>query len=421
MEATADQPVSRPEDARRDRVTWRRMWLMVGVVGIVAFVVFVVLQGGTLIYYVLMSWFVALAMEPAVSRLSRWMPRGVATMLVMVTAVLALVGFFWAFGALLVDQLTALVTAIPDIATDVLAKVNSATSSDYTFDQLLSGTGLNPSDLAGYAEDVAFGLLGILAAILSTAFGLFAVAFFVFYISVGMPTLRAWLAHRMSPRLQVPFLTAWDLTRIKVGGYIAARVVLAAINASASAVVFALIGLPYWLPLALWTGLVAQFIPNVGTYISIALPVLVGLTSGNPIIGVYALIWGIAYQQVENVTLEPRISARAVDVHPAVSFGSALLGAQLFGLSGALLAVPIAATAMAMLEIYKRRYELTAETEDRVAALVETSVSGDDEEPREEHEQADADAGEPAAADAAPTAVTDTASTAVADRQSREA
>ena len=66
MEATADQSVSRPEDARRDRVTWRRMWLVVGVLGIVAFVVFVVLQGGTLIYYVLMSWFVALAMEPAV-------------------------------------------------------------------------------------------------------------------------------------------------------------------------------------------------------------------------------------------------------------------------------------------------------------------------------------------------------------------
>ena len=103
----------------------------------------------------------------------------------------------------------------------------------------------------------------------------------------------------------------------------------------------------------------AQFVPNVGTYISIALPVVVGLTSGDPILGVYVLIWGIAYQQVENLTFEPRISARAVDLHPAVSFGSALLGAQLFGLSGALLAVPLAATAMAMLEIYKRRYELT--------------------------------------------------------------
>ena len=178
----------------------------------------------------------------------------------------------------------------------------------------------------------------------------------------------------MRPDLQVPFLAAWDLTGIKVGGYIAARVVLAAVNSILSGIVFALIGLPYWLPLALWTGIVAQFVPNVGTYISIALPVLVGLTSSEPILGVYVLIWGIAYQQVENLTIEPRISARAVDLHPAVSFGAALLGAQLFGLSGALLGVPVAATVMAMLEIYKRRYELTPQTEERVAALVAPSA-----------------------------------------------
>ena len=93
----------------------------------------------------------------------------------------------------------------------------------------------------------------------------------------------------MSPRVQVPFLTAWDLTKVKVGGYIAARVVLATINARASGVAFFLLDLPYWLPLALWTGLVAQFIPNIGTYISIALPVLVGLTSGDPLLGVWVL------------------------------------------------------------------------------------------------------------------------------------
>ena len=133
---------------------------------------------------------------------------------------------------------------------------------------------------------------------------------------------------------------------------------------------FALIGLPYWLPLALWTGLVAQFVPNIGTYIAIALPVLVGLTSGDPMVGVWVLAWGVGYQQVENLAIEPRISSRAVNLHPAVSFGSALLGAQLFGLSGALLGVPVAATVMAMLEIYQRRYELSPQTEELVAELV---------------------------------------------------
>ena len=256
------------------------------------------------------------------------------------------------------------------IAADTLEWFNRATGSNFTFENILTEIGISTGDLAGYAQELALYLVTLVAGLLSSAFGIFVLVFFVFYVSAGMPRLRTWLARRMKPELQVPFLAAWDLTKIKVGGYIAARIVLASINSACSAVVFALIGLPYWLPLALWTGLVAQFVPNIGTYISIALPVLVGLTSGNWLLGVYVLIWGIAYQQVENLTIEPRISARAVDLHPAVSFGAALLGAQLFGLSGALLGVPVAATVMAMLEIYKRRYELTPATEERVAQLV---------------------------------------------------
>lgn len=383
--APGDRPRPAPAASRSQlRSDWRRAWVVVGVVAVVFVLWFVLTRGSQTVFYVIMSFFVALAMEPPVSRLSRWMPRAAATALVMVAFLIGVTGFLWAFGSLLVDQLTALVTAVPDIATDVLAQVNRATGSDYTFEELLDSAGLATSDLTGYAQQVAFGVLGLVSALLSTAFGLFVVAFFVFYLSVGMPTLRTWLSRRMAPRLQVPFLTAWELTRVKVGGYIAARIVLASVNAVASGIAFFVLDLPYWLPLALWTGLVAQFIPNVGTYVSIALPVLVGLTSPEPILGVWVLVYGIAYQQVENLTLEPRISAKAVDVHPAVSFGAALLGAQLFGLSGALMGVPVAATIMAMLEIYQRRYEVSDATEEKVAALVAPRVDPDAEDDEDE-------------------------------------
>jgi predicted PurR-regulated permease PerM len=309
----------------------------------------------------------------------------------MLGVALGLTAFLVTFGSLFVDQVSSLIRAVPGIATDALAWFNRATSSDLTFDTMLDRLGITPGDIAGYADDVAFGVLNLVASILSGFFGMFVLAFFVFYISAGMPRLRRWFARRLRPEHQVPFLAAWDLTKVKVGGYIAARVVLAAINSFLSGIVFYAIGLPYWLPLALWTGLVAQFVPNVGTYISIALPVVVGLTSGEPQLGLYVLIWGIAYQQIENLTIEPRISARAVDLHPAVSFGSALLGAQLFGLSGALLGVPVAATAMALLEIYKRRWDLTPETEAQVAALVAPSI-----------DRAWGDGGDDDAADAVP-------------------
>jgi predicted PurR-regulated permease PerM len=368
MEAPVTAPI--PPDRLRDRPFWHRTWLVVGVLVLSAFVAFVMWKGASTIYYVIMAWFLALAMEPAVAKLATRMKRGLATGIVMILAGLALLAFMAAFGALFVNQLIEFATAIPGMAADALEWVNRVTGSNFTFENLLDEVGVSTADLAVYAQEAALYLVGVVVGLLSSAFGIFVLLFFVFYISAGMPLLRGWLARRMKPELQVPFLAAWDLTKIKVGGYIAARIVLASINSACSAVVFALIGLPYWLPLALWTGLVAQFVPNIGTYISIALPVLVGLTSGDPMLGIYVLVWGIAYQQVENLTIEPRISARAVDLHPAVSFGAALLGAQLFGLSGALLGVPVAATVMAMLEIYKRRYELTEATEDRVAALV---------------------------------------------------
>ena len=112
----------------------------------------------------------------------------------------------------------------------------------------------------------------------------------------------------------------WGITAEKTGNYVAARVLLAFINGATSAIVFFAIGMPSWLALGIWTGVVAQFVPTIGTYIAIILPVLVGLLSGNPWIGVIALIWAILYQQVENLTIEPRINARAVNVHPAVAF-----------------------------------------------------------------------------------------------------
>src|SRR5687767_9150886 len=106
---------------RSDR---RRVWVVIGALLVVAVLGFVLMKGSQTVFYVVMSWFAALAMEPAVSRLSRWMPRAAATATVMLTLLLAVTGFLWAFGSLLVDQLAQLVTAVPGIATDVLEQVN---------------------------------------------------------------------------------------------------------------------------------------------------------------------------------------------------------------------------------------------------------------------------------------------------------
>lgn len=343
---------------------WRAGFIVMALVFIFLFITFVVEDGGGVIFTVLMSWFFALAMAPAVDRLSKHMKRGLATLIVMVSVGLFLVAFFAAFGALLVDQIIEIVESIPDLAAQGLAWFNQTFGQSYSTEELLAQINLDQDALRRIAADAAKGIFGFAVSLIGGVFGLFTFALIAFYLSADGPRLRRYLATMLPQQSQSVFLNVWDITAEKTGRYVAARAILAAVNSFFSGIVFAVIGLPYWLPLALWTGIVAQFVPTIGTYISIILPVIVGLLSGNPWLGVIVLVYALIYQQIENLTIEPRISAKAVDVHPAYGFVAVLLGASLFGVAGALLAVPVGAMALALFQIYVKRHDLVEEDDD---------------------------------------------------------
>src|SRR5690606_14477342 len=89
-------------------------------------------------------------------------------------------------------------------------------------------------------------------------------------------------------------------------------------------------------PLALWVGFVSQFLPVVGTYIAGVLPVAITFLD-SPVKAVVVLGFIVVYQQVENYFFAPRITARTMELHPAVAFGSAIAGFSLLGGAGAVL------------------------------------------------------------------------------------
>jgi predicted PurR-regulated permease PerM len=345
------------------RMVWRSGLVLLAVVALGSFGWFVLTDAGSALFTIIMAWFTSITMEPAVRRLERRMRRGTAVMLVMTGAALFLIVFALAFGRLFLDQVASLLRGLPGVVERAIGWVNDTFSTSYSRDDLQRALSLTPQDVAGYADDVVFGFAGVIAWVAHSFLRAFTAVFLVYYFAADGPRLRTWIARLLPRRWQRVFGTTWDLTTIKTGGYVSARVVLAAINGSTSALVFWLIGMPSWLALGVWTGLVAQFVPTIGTYISIILPVFVGLLSPNPWIGVAALVWAIVYQQVENLTIEPRISAKAVDVHPAVSFASVMIGTALFGVAGALLSIPVAAVILALVDIYVRRHELLPELE----------------------------------------------------------
>ncbi len=340
---------------------WRIGMVLIGVLALALFLGFILDDGGSVFFTLLMAWFAALAMEPAVRRLAKHMKRGLATGVVMLSVLVFLALFMFAFGRLLIEQIAALIQTIPGLIDGVLDWVNQTFDMQLGRQDILESVNLSEDEIAELATEVGVNVLGILGSVLGAFFSLFTLALFIFYFSADGPRWRRWVAQLFPQKLQSVVINIYDTTAEKTGGYVAARVVLAALNGGTSAIVFALIGMPYWLALGIWTGLVAQFVPTIGTYIAIVLPVLVGLLSGNPWVGVIALIWALVYQQVENLTFEPKISAKAVDVHPAVAFGAVMLGAALFGVAGAILAVPVIAMFLSLLNIYMKRHELLPE------------------------------------------------------------
>lgn len=363
------------------RSVWRAGWVIAGVALCVFAIGFIVTRGGGTIFTLIIAMFLAVAMEPAVRLLTRWMKRPLATALVMLAGFLAFGGFLAAFGGLLVSEVQSLVRSAPGAAESAVTWVNATFGTDYSTSTILDQLDLTPGKIADYATQFSGGVLTAVGAVFGGIFNAFAVLLFTAYISGAMPALRNWFAGLFTPSRQSVVLTIWEVFVTKVGGYVTARLILAVCSATAHTICMAVIDMPYWLALGLWIGVISQFVPTIGTYIAVVLPVAVGLTSPEPLDGIIILIFAIGYQQVENLLLDPRVSSRAVNVHPGVSFASVLLGAQLFGVAGGLLAVPVAATISTIFELYKKRYEISpdAEASARAAAVRDDDENDDDE------------------------------------------
>lgn len=337
---------------------WRAGWVVIALVASAALLKWVLEDAGSIIFTLVLSLLASIAMEPAVARLSAHMRRGFATAIVMVGLVLLGAAFLFVFGRLLSDQIGTFAQSVPDLVQNFTRWASQRFGLDLDYQHILDKLGVGTGALTSIAQNLAGGVLGIVASVLSAAFSTLTFAFFTFYFSADSPRLRRWIAQLFPPKQQEVFAVVWNLALAKTGGYVSARLVLAGICGGSTAVFMLIIGMPYWLALGIWTGVVAQFVPTVGTYIAIALPVVIGLVGDQPWQGVAVLVFALVYQQIENVTIEPRISAQAVDVHPAVSFASVMFGASLFGVGGAFVAVPVAALGIALFDIYVHTYDV---------------------------------------------------------------
>ncbi|MQY24742.1 AI-2E family transporter [Nocardia aurantia] len=306
----------------------------------------------------LVSFFVSLAMEPAVDILAaKGIGRGWATGAVFVTLFACVAGFLAALVTLLVQTVSNLLEEMPRLLNELVDFVNHHFHQHFTIDQLRDRLLHDSNILSGYAERAANNVWGLSSTILGGLVQFLTIALFSVYLTADGPKLRRSICSLLPPDRQATVLHAWDLAIGKTGGYLYSRALLAVISAVAHWIFLAILGLPNALALGVWFGVVASFVPTIGTYLAGILPVLVALTI-HPIDALWVLGFVVLYQWFQDYLLQPRITARTVDVNAAVALLAVLAGAALLGAVGALLAIPATATVQAFLSEYVTRYEV---------------------------------------------------------------
>jgi predicted PurR-regulated permease PerM len=315
-------------------------------------------QLSSLLTWILVALFASFALEPAVDWLARrgWR-RGLATGVILFGVIVFSVVMVASMIPLIIDQLRALIEAAPDIVDTVSRYTErwfNVEISQATIEQQLRSA---DSNLAGFATNVAGNVFGFASSLVGAIFMLLTVGLFTFYLTADGPRFRRTVLAVLPPARQRRVLWIWEVAIEKTGAYLYSRLLLALVAGLTTFVVLTVLGIPFAVPLAMWMGLVSQFIPTVGTYIAMSLPLLVTVVE-SPFRALVLFAFFTAYQQVENYVLGPRITAKTMELHAAVAFGCAIAGASVAGFLGAFIALPVAAIVQALVSSALDRHDV---------------------------------------------------------------
>ncbi|EKV28406.1 permease, putative [Caenispirillum salinarum AK4] len=344
------------EDASPAAKHRRRLRLVIAPTVLALLVVVVWLLGTTLLPFIV-AGLLAVLLSPVVERMTRWklMPRAVAAVLVTAGVVLLIAGIMAAITPMLVREVTNLTQQLPDILSQV-----------YWWVRLRVGDTVDlptQEDLRQRVADMVMPVGTYIDSALSYGLSLFSTLLLVFIT----PFLTAYLladwprvlrrSDSLLPRRSAPTIRSMmNDMRVQLGAYIRGQLLIVLWQGVLHAAGLMLIGLNFGLIIGILTGLGA-LVPVIGnlTMFSIALIVAViqfetiGPVLG--VIGIYALS-----QLLETTVLTPWLVGERVRLHPVWVIFALLIGGSLFGLVGALLAMPVAAVLRVLFGYTAERY-----------------------------------------------------------------
>jgi predicted PurR-regulated permease PerM len=305
---------------------------------------------------ILIALFLATGLNPAVEAIrSRGVSRVTAVTIIFVSVIAFVIFFAWVVIPPVVSQGSQLINSLPSLLQDLKsnATINRLNEQFAIIDTL-------QAKLREFTEDGTLlvstfgGVIGVGRSVISGTFSALTILVLTLYFITSLPQMVK-LGVRLAPasrRDRVAKLTNAIIAR--VGSFVGAQIFIAFMAAIFVVVLGILLGLPSPVAIAMVV-FVCALVPLIGHFLGSAVVTIIALTVSIPV-GVIALITYIVYVQIENYIVTPRIMKKTLEVPGAVTIVAALIGSSLLGLVGGLLAVPVAAAIILILDevVYPR-------------------------------------------------------------------
>jgi predicted PurR-regulated permease PerM len=355
----------------------RTILVVTGLLLGIAIALWVVWVARQVLVWMLISLFLALALNPAVEALQRrgLTRRGAAAAAVYLLALVVIAGLAALVLPTIVQQVGDLVDAAPGYVHDltkgrgplgfletryhVVERVREAVNSD-------GGAGG-----ASTALEIGRSVVTFVAAVVTIVFLTF---FMLLEGPAWMERLYGLLPPGSEPRWRA---VAGDIYRT-VGGYVTGNLFISLIAGTSATIVLLALGVPFAVALGLLVAIL-DLIPLAGATLAAIIVTLVALTHSLTTAIVVAVFF-LVYQQLENHLLQPLVYGRTVKLSPLAVLISVLIGAKVAGIVGALAAIPIAG-AIQVLLVDWQRHRRRRSREDIV--LGEAPLGGSDPAPLE--------------------------------------
>ena len=305
---------------------------------------------------ILVALFLATGLNPAVEAVrSRGVSRVSAVAIIFVGVIAFVIFFAWVVVPPVVTQGSQLINNLPSLLQDLKANstINRLNEQFALIDTLQAKVREFTSNGTLLVSTFG-GVIGVGKSVISGTFSALTILVLTLYFITSLPQMIN-LGVRLAPasrRDRVAKLTNAIVGR--VGSFVGVQIVIAFMGATFVLILGAIIGLPSPVAIAMVV-LVCALVPLIGHFLGCGIVTIIALTVSIPV-GVISFVAYVVYVQIENYLVTPRIMKKTLEVPGAVTIVAALIGSSLLGLIGGLLAVPVAAAIILILDevVYPR-------------------------------------------------------------------